>query len=195
MASTQEINHILVPGQDFDIQDDDNISPPKTCKPICVVVKLACDHKNKTGDHATEVMNEPCLGSDCHKCKKVNTPPMSKTCFHECPQVIGHCQTHKNCFPNPSSHDFFPECSIPECQHLEWGHNGLDCEERFQKGLICKDEFAHLSCECFEHSHSGLCALRLFLLKSCGLFGCHKPVPEPSKHGKKHRGQSPKPTL
>lgn len=192
MASTQEINHILVPGQDFDIQDDgkmNDLAPPKTCKPICVVVKLTCDHKNKTGDHVTEVMDEPCLVSDCHKCKKATPTIIPKTCVHECSQGLGHCQTQNNCYP-----DHPPACSIPECQHLEWGHNGLDCEERFQKGLICKDEFAHLSCECFEHSHSGLCALRLFLLKSCGLFGCHKPVPEPSKHGKKHGGKAPKPT-
>lgn len=81
-----------------------------------------------------------------------------------------------------------PSFPTNECLHHEGNvHNWFDCEDRFRRCLICKQEFTNLTCECLEHSHFGLCALRIFLTRSCGFFGCHrlwskpwsKPGPDP----------------
>lgn len=85
-----------------------------------------------------------------------------------------------------------PSCSTNECLHCEGDiQKWFDCEDRFRRCLICKQELSDLTCECLEHSHFGLCALRIFLTKRCGFFGCHRFWAKPSsKHWSKN-GQDP----
>lgn len=74
-----------------------------------------------------------------------------------------------------------PVCPTNECVHCVGDvHKWFDCEDRFRRCLICKQEFSNLPCECLENSHFGLYALRIFLIRRCRFFGCHRLWAKPA---------------
>ena len=235
MASTQEIHHLPVQGQDFNIQGGHRLQPTKpptfTHKPHkkCVACEPVWKHKplKKWSKHklnkdecsssssvsclSTSSSNDSCLrsSSSSDSCLRFSSSSDScldsssssdscldsssgfkPICKHK-PRKESHlpvkCFESKHKLKKGKGH-FVPgkkpnlECKFKPTKHCEEDvHKLFDCEDRFRRCLTCKQEF---TCECLEHSHFGLCALRVFLTRRCDFFGCHRLWEKPwSKPG------------